>query len=175
MISDNIGVTTESLYLRKDNIVLFTDVKGSPIKGNINLIEKLPQVKNINDLTLARARVFNQKNYKPILLPIKENIANCTKKEILYEAIGSLLSVTRELNLKSVSISRIDCLDGILWSQIQKKLCNTFQSENCKIFLCLNQITTPSLENPAAEEKLLPGASPRSGWVDTRCTWMTLG
>ncbi|XP_043488078.1 uncharacterized protein LOC122515007 [Polistes fuscatus] len=146
MITKNVGVSRDSLQLRHDNIVIFTDLDGTPCDTGAKLLEQTKLIPHVKDLTLARAKVTNIGKHKLIIIPIKENIANSAKLETIYEAIGSLLSVVRELDLKSVSIAKTQSLDGILWPRIQKNLCNTFESENCCITICLNQILVPKLE-----------------------------
>ncbi|KAI4476975.1 hypothetical protein M0804_013155 [Polistes exclamans] len=121
-ITENVGISRDSLQLRHDNIVIFTDLNGTPCDTGAKLLEQTKLIPHVKDLTLARAKVTDIGKNKLIIIPIKENIANSTKLETIYEAIGSLLSVVRELNLKSVSIAKTQCLDGILWPQIQRKL-----------------------------------------------------
>ncbi|XP_014614633.1 PREDICTED: uncharacterized protein LOC106792652 [Polistes canadensis] len=146
MITRNVGVSRYSLQLRHDNIVIFTDLNGTPCDTGAKLLEQIKLISHVKDITLASAKVNNIGKNKLSIIPIKENIANSTKLKTIYEAIGSLLSVVRELNLKSVSIAKTQCLNGILWPRIQKKLCNTFDSEKCCITICLNQILVPMLE-----------------------------
>ncbi|KAI4473920.1 hypothetical protein M0804_015104 [Polistes exclamans] len=147
MITENIFETRDSLHLRQDNWIVFTDLSGTPCDDSAKLLNKAKRLPKPEHLVLARAGVTNIGKYKLVIIPIKEQAENSTKFETLVEAIGALLSVTRELGLKSVSISKTNNIDGIPWSHVQRKLQNTFESKICKIVVCLNEILIPEQEN----------------------------
>ncbi|KAI4473938.1 hypothetical protein M0804_015098, partial [Polistes exclamans] len=101
MISENIFETRDSLHLRRDNLIVFTDLSGTPCDDGAKLLNKTKQLPKSEHLVLARAGVTNIGKYKLIIIPIKEQAENSTKFETLVEAIGALLSVARELGLES--------------------------------------------------------------------------
>ncbi|KAI4472665.1 hypothetical protein M0802_016598 [Mischocyttarus mexicanus] len=79
--------------------------------------------------------VFTDLEGKPCdtgIIPVKEHSFNLVEYEIFVEALSSLLSVTQELGLSSVSIAKTNNFDNIPWLKIQKKICQTFATEYCK-------------------------------------------
>ncbi|KAI4484443.1 hypothetical protein M0802_013041 [Mischocyttarus mexicanus] len=84
MVTENVSIARDSLQLRHDNVVIFTDLNGTPCDNGAKLLEQNNLIPNVKDLTLARAKITNFKNYKLIIIPIKENIANCTKIETVF-------------------------------------------------------------------------------------------
>ncbi|KAI4473556.1 hypothetical protein M0802_016056 [Mischocyttarus mexicanus] len=143
MLSENMGITRDPFNLRHDNLVVFTDLEGTPCDSGAKLLHELELLPKIDNLTLARARVMKFGKFNLIIIPIKEHITNSLKYETLVEAIGALFSITRELKLASVSIAKTNSFDNILWQCVQKKFYNTFNSENCKIIICLSVLETP--------------------------------
>ncbi|KAI4473284.1 hypothetical protein M0804_015419 [Polistes exclamans] len=110
MITESIFETRDSLHLRRDNLIVFTDLSGTPCDDGAKILNKAKQLPKSEHLVLARAGVTNIGKYKLVIIPIKERAENSTKFETLVEAIGALLSVTRELGLRSVNlVHKIRC------------------------------------------------------------------
>lgn len=51
--------------------------------------------------------------------------------------------MARELDLQSVSVSKTDELDNLLWSYIQQRLGELFDQESCTICICKNLVRIP--------------------------------
>ncbi|KAI4475706.1 hypothetical protein M0804_014128 [Polistes exclamans] len=55
-ITENVGVSRDSLQLRNDNIVILTDLNGTPCDTGAKLLEQTKLIPHVKDLTLARAK-----------------------------------------------------------------------------------------------------------------------
>ncbi|KAI4476710.1 hypothetical protein M0804_013327 [Polistes exclamans] len=108
LLTGNLVETRDSLNLRRDNVVVFIDLDGAPCDRSAELLDQTGQLPKKRNFVLARANVTNLRKYKLILISIKEHTLNSTKVETVTE-----VTVTRELNLKSVSIARTPYIDGI--------------------------------------------------------------
>ncbi|KAI4472376.1 hypothetical protein M0802_016886 [Mischocyttarus mexicanus] len=97
MLSENMGITRDPFNLRHDNLVVFTDLEGTPCDLGAKLLHELELLPKIDNLTLARARVMKFGKFNLIIISIKEHITNSLKYETLVEATGALLYITREL------------------------------------------------------------------------------
>ncbi|KAI4473818.1 hypothetical protein M0804_015153 [Polistes exclamans] len=144
MLTSNMGITRDPFILRKDNLVIFTDIEGTPCKTGAKLLSESKLLPKLKDLTLGRAKVTNICRLYLFAIPVKEHDTNSIRYETLIEALGSLLAVTRELGLTSVSIARTFYFDNERWQQVQTKLGNAFDSESCKIVICTGKVTVPS-------------------------------
>ncbi|KAI4486051.1 hypothetical protein M0804_006540 [Polistes exclamans] len=117
MITENIFETRDSLHLRRDNLIVFTDLSGTPCDDGAKPLNKAKRLPKSEHLVLARAGVTNIGKYKLVIIPIKEQAENSTKFETLVEAIGALLSVTRERQTnysggKKPVLGKACCLGG---------------------------------------------------------------
>lgn len=53
------------------------------------------------------------------------------------------MSVTRELDLQTVSISKTEGINNVPWAHIQQRLGDLFDQENCVICICKNLVRIP--------------------------------
>ncbi|KAI4475430.1 hypothetical protein M0804_014320 [Polistes exclamans] len=113
----NVGETSDYLHLRRDNLIVFTDLSGALCDEGAKLLDREKQLRKLGKLVLASAWVTNIGKNKLVIIPMKERVAKATKWETLVEATCALLSVTL-------------------------KLCDTFESETCKIIICSNKVLT---------------------------------
>ncbi|KAI4473165.1 hypothetical protein M0804_015460 [Polistes exclamans] len=61
-ITENVGISRDSLQLRHDNIVIFTDLNGTPCDTGAKLLEQTKLIPHVKDLTLARAKNIARRN-----------------------------------------------------------------------------------------------------------------
>jgi len=114
----------DNFLTRSDNLVVFTTQQGKPIGSGAQILAEaglLPAVKNA---PLGRARVNPEGNRQIITLAVKDKISALIEKEILKEAIRSLLDVVIELGLQSISLSKSAC-DNVPWETTFPPLANT--------------------------------------------------
>jgi len=123
-------MTSENILLRNDNLVVFATQNGEPCdKGARTLAEnnEMPLIKNA---TLARARLTPRKKGKHLItLIIKNRISEVTQKDIIEEAIYSLLDVVKELGLESFSICNGD-VGEVPWARVRKLIEDILRDTN---------------------------------------------
>lgn len=100
--------TRDNLSMRKDNVVIiFVTSRGSPCDNGARILEKNNRLPAIQNPTLGRANV-TKIGEKLIALVIRDRISELTQLELVKESLHSLLNVTREVNLKTIYISKGD-------------------------------------------------------------------
>lgn len=132
----------DNFLTRSDNLVVFTTQQGKPIGSGAQILAEaglLPAVKNA---PLGRARVNPEGNRQIITLVVKDKISALTEKEILKEAIRSLLDVVIELGLQSISLSKSAC-DNVPWETVRSLLSRILGDTQVQVFACANEITIP--------------------------------
>jgi len=105
--------------------------------------KRLPKIK---DGTLGRAKLLSDKNRYIIALIIEKRASEEANRQIMIEALSSLLNVTTELNLASVSICKGD-IESTSWPKIKDILDDTFRNYNTKILICTKRISVPPLHD----------------------------
>lgn len=144
---DSIIETRDKLSMQKGNNVFFVTLRNNPCdNGSLDLQEqnKLPE---FEDLALGRAKVLQVGTKRYIALPIKESKNTRLDKEILINALKSLLDVVNTMRLDSIALSKTSEIDDISWKQIFKLLLNIFADNPCKITICNSLIRTPGIED----------------------------
>lgn len=135
--------TRENFLSIKSNRIIFMTQQGAPCdRGAIILNEanKLPEIK---DVSLGRARALLEKNkYYLIALAIKDRVSAIIEKELIREAIGSLMDVTSELGLTNIAISQSD-IGSIPWLEIRELISREFKGTDVRITVCTNEIEIP--------------------------------
>ncbi|XP_026830978.1 uncharacterized protein LOC113563519, partial [Ooceraea biroi] len=133
----------DNLTTRKDNIVIFITQQGSPCDRGARKLKETNKLPEIKDGTLGRAKVTKIGGKYLIALVIKDRVSAITQVETIKEALHSLLDVTMELNLQTVSISKGD-IESVPWKTLHKHLKNVFCDSPTRIIVCSNQITEPA-------------------------------
>lgn len=132
----------DNFSTRKDNLVIFTTQQGTPIDRGARMLQENKSLPMIRGAALARASVKHVGKNHVISLIIKERESGVTEKEILKEAFQSLLDVVRELELRSISITKGD-IDNVPWNTVYSLLTRVLSETNIKIFICRNEISVP--------------------------------
>jgi len=78
-----------------------------------------------------------------ISLPVKETDNTALDKLILDDALESLMDITQELELRTISILRSDRIDSVTWAYIRGRLAIFFDQAECELMISLNVIQTP--------------------------------
>lgn len=133
----------DNLITRKDNTAIFVTQQGHPCDEGARALQKNNKLPEIRNATLGRANVSKLGDKHLIALVIKDRVSSLTQTESLKEALHSLLDVSIELNLHSISMSKGD-VDSIPWEHIRKYIRNVFSDSPTKIIICSNKIITPN-------------------------------
>jgi len=145
-VGPNIITVPDNLTTRRDNLVIFTTKQGIPIDQGARLLANTNSLPLIRDATLGRARVDRNGSRHIISLIIKERASEVTEKEIIKEALHSLLDVIIELDLPSISIAKSN-VDNVLWKTVYMLITQILSETRIKIFVCTNDITIPPEES----------------------------
>jgi len=104
---NNIIEIRDSLFARKDDIVIFVIQDGQPYDDGSHLLAKDNKILQIKDTTLmiASHKIMVQISYIP---NSKNQFPLFWEKKTLKEALRSLYDVTLELSLQIISVSKTD-------------------------------------------------------------------
>ena len=128
--------------MRKDNFVCLIAQDGTPLDPGAENLARQRKLPTRSDLTLGRAKVTNLGSHKLILLPCKQSQAHDTNRTDLLECLRSLLDVTNELSIQTISMSKFSP-DRISWSSIRDILLELFSASSTQIFACSNEVVIP--------------------------------
>ena len=92
--------------MRKDNLVCLVAQDGSPADPGAEDLARQGKLPIGIDLVLGMAKVTKIGKHNLILLPCKKTQTHHTDRADLLECLRSLLDVTTELNLQTLSISK---------------------------------------------------------------------
>lgn len=140
----NIRTLPDDFTTRKDNLVIFVTQRGEPCDQEARMLKEQNRLPRIENATLGRARLIDDRNRYIIALIVKERISEVVDNQMIVEVISSLLDVVNELALRSVSICQSD-LDRVPWYRIEDTLNATFHDHSVKISICNNQVTVPPI------------------------------
>lgn len=129
--------------MRKDNLVIFITSRGTLCDEGAKQLSKLGKLPTYKNLTLVRGKVTKLGTKNLISLVIKEKDGTILDEEILNDALESLLSITRELELQTISISKTNKINNVQWGYIQQRLGDLFDTENYMIHICKNLVRIP--------------------------------
>lgn len=130
--------------MRNDNLVIFISRRGSPCGEGSQTLAEAEKLPNLERLTLACARPIPYKRNKYIIvLTVKDRASELIDRDIIKEAMNSLLDVVKELGLEEFSISR-EGIDNVPWLDIRSLIEDTLSETNIKITVCTNAITIPT-------------------------------
>jgi len=103
----------------------------------------------IENTALARARLTPRRKGKQLItLIIKNRISEITQKDIIEEAIYSLLDVVKELGLESFSICKGD-VGEVPWARIRRLIEDILRDTNILVTICTNDIAISPPEKRA--------------------------
>ncbi|GAB1865913.1 Gypsy retrotransposon integrase-like protein 1 [Camponotus japonicus] len=145
-VGPNIITVPDNLTTRRDNLVIFTTKQGIPIDQGARLLADTNSLPLIRNATLGRARVDRNGSRHIVSLIIKERASEVTEKEIIKEALHSLLDVIIELDLPSISIAKSN-VDNVPWKTVYMLITQILSETRIKIFVCTNDITIPPEES----------------------------
>jgi transposase InsO family protein len=137
--------TRDNLSTRRDNLVVFITRTGEPCDKGAQALAEAGILPRIADATLARARPTPHKGKNVITLTVKDRVSNLIEREILNEAIHSLLDVVRELDLQTLSICNGD-VGSVPWESVRKQISNTLANTGVTITVCRNEVTIPPID-----------------------------
>ena len=140
--------------MRKDNLVCLIAQDGTPIDPGAEDLARQGKLPTRLDLTLGRAKVTNPGSHKLILLPCKQSEAHETSRTDLLECLSSLLDVTNELSIQTISMSKFSA-DRISWSSIRDILLKLFSSSSTQIFACSNEAKSVQTDDATARHILI--------------------
>lgn len=148
LVSLNIRENRDDLLNHKDNLVVLVSADGYPFDEGAKYLSNLNKLPEVAEPMLGRARVFPSENTDKnlIILVVKERRSTILDFDILVEALHSLLDVILELNLKSFSIAKTDCFNGIPWNEFYTKIAEIFVERPIIITICLNFTRVPPVE-----------------------------
>ncbi|KYN08238.1 hypothetical protein ALC62_00779 [Cyphomyrmex costatus] len=135
--------TKDSFLSRNDNLVVFVSQRGDPCDHGAHILNRNNLLPNDKDTTLARARPYPyKKKHRIITLTIKNRVSELTEREIIEEAIHSLLDVINELGLPSLSVSK-GAIDDVPWEYILDRLKKILRDTAVSVTICENLTQTP--------------------------------
>lgn len=141
-----IHTTRDRLTMRNDHVACFVTQNGEPLDAGAADLATLGRIKPIKDAIIGRAKVQHTPRFNLILLPVKESLHHQTRTEDVQEALRSLLDVTQELNLPSVSLSKVS-LDQVSWSYIYRQIFELFSTTRTTITTCTNDVRIPHADS----------------------------
>ncbi|KMQ88537.1 enzymatic polyprotein endonuclease reverse [Lasius niger] len=132
-----------------DNIVIFVSVDKHPLDKGAHVMQQSGKLPPLDSLMLGRARVYPSTHPERhlIVLPAKEHKNTPLDENIFNECIASLRDVITELNLRTISLCKIESMDTIPWRRVCLSLQNTLGEEPVTITVCHGFTSTPPTEN----------------------------
>lgn len=143
------NATRDNLLMRRDNLVVFITKRGDPCGKGAQALAGAGILPQIRDATLARARPIPYKGKYIITLTVKDRVSNIIEKDILNEAIHSLLDVIKELDIQTISLCNGD-VGSVPWENVRKLISNTLNNTGVTVTVCRNEVTVPPLETREA-------------------------
>lgn len=137
--------TNNHLAQQKGYLAIFTTEDGKPMDTGARDLAIHEIFPNVSNAEVGRAKLTKGGKRNVIALIIEEKVSEVTELENLRNSIASLLDITRELNLETVSISK-GSVGNVEWNTINNILRDTFWNENVKIIICNHKIKTPPIE-----------------------------
>lgn len=135
--------TKDNILTKYDNIVVFITQTGNPCDIGAETFVNTGRMPPIEDAMLARAKVLPYREHKKLIaLTVKEHASEVIEREIIQEAMYSLLDVVKELKLDSFSICKGD-VGNVSWDRINKMIENTLFNTKIVITVCTNDIIIP--------------------------------
>lgn len=134
--------TRDKLTMRNDNLICFTDLKGNPVDTGAHELAAQGKLAKISDAILSRAKIRTMNKFNLIIIPIKNDQTATTDRKDVVEGLKSLLDVTRELQLQTISISK-SCIDVIPWTFVRDTLTSIFFDSDIKIIICQGIVKIP--------------------------------
>jgi len=114
----NVREIPDSFITRRDSLAIFVTQQGEPCDLGARMLAEEGRLPKIGDGTLGRAKLISDKNRYIIALTIEKRASEETNRKIMIEALSSLLNVTTELQLASVSICKGD-IESTPWPKIR--------------------------------------------------------
>jgi len=137
--------TRDNFLMRRDNLVILITQGGNPCDSGSRQLQENGKLPKYPLLSLARGHVSKHGNRILVSLPVKERDSTPLDEAILDDALESLLDITRELGLHSISISKTERIDSVPWAHLQGRLTAYFDQAECEITVCLNLIQIPPI------------------------------
>lgn len=138
----NVIEIPDNFALRKDTVVIFTNIAGKPRDEGARMLELAGKLPASDEAITGHARVTKTKSQTIISLPIQDKMSEILEKENLLKAVRALKDVCTELDLASVSICK-GSIDTIPWITMKNIIIETLQDCPTKIFICANRRTVP--------------------------------
>jgi len=162
--------------------VIFIYLNGTPYDSGVKLYQEAELLPKYDGLTYERARVCTVKANTLIALPIKQNNRTLIEAQTLKNCLRSLVDVIHELDLSSISLSKTERFDDLLWSYVSNQIKRHLQELPVNITICLNLIQTPEiekrqsliLENHASAHGGHKGVTKTYNRIRTRYCWKTM-
>ncbi|KMQ87923.1 reverse transcriptase r [Lasius niger] len=130
-------ITIPDNFTTRKDLVVFTTQQGAPIDQGAHMLQETKSLPMIRGAALARAE-----NRRIITLVVKKRESGIIEREILKEALCSLLDVVREFQLQSISITKGN-VDSIPWKSVHLLMTRVLGEINIKICICKNEISIP--------------------------------
>ena len=138
----NIVEYRDQLTMRKDNYAYFVTTNGTPCDNGSKTLEKretLPKFKNLQN---GIAKETKKENHYHFALPIEEETKDNLSESLnnIKSSIYSLHELSRNLKLRSISISKTSKINHIPWEGVKSIFDSIFSNSTTQIIVC-NGIT----------------------------------
>ena len=141
-----VSETRHNILSRNDNIVVFINERGEPCDAGSRLLQQHDKLPTLADGVVGRAKVVKRKGKYIIALVVQDRISTLTQVNTLKETIAFLYDVTRELGLRSVSLSS-SCVGDVPWRMVRGFLIRGFSDSPTRLIICSNEIITPPTQD----------------------------
>ena len=129
----NVVECRNQLTMRRDNYVYFLSTDGTPRDNGSKSLERRNELQ-FKNVILGEAKEIQRENFYHIALPI-ESESDKGLSGILYNiknVIQSLHDLAKQLELRSISISKTSHIKHIYWQEILTIIKNTLSNDSIK-------------------------------------------
>lgn len=144
-VKTNIIESRDLHYLRKDNLLYFTDTLGNPVDIGARKLYERQEIPKLNNLHLGQATLVKRYRTYHIILPISEDQTEGPTEVLtnITQAIANLRKIAEDLRLASISIAKSETILNIPWDDIKSRLQIGFLNSDIKIIICYGLIKCP--------------------------------
>lgn len=128
--------------MRKDNYLYFIAADGSPCDNGARILQQRKELPKFANLQKGEVKVTRKKNNSQFALVIRGNTPESTQD--VLEGIRTTLKIFKAIiikeTIKSVSMSVMELIENVSWSEIIKCLSQIMVKVPVKIIVCHGQV-----------------------------------
>ncbi|XP_025161592.1 uncharacterized protein LOC112590101, partial [Harpegnathos saltator] len=132
-------------FLRKDNLLYFTDISGNPVDDGGNKLFERQEMPKVTNLSISIAKFIKRNKRYHIILPISEDQKEGPTMILknITQAIINLRQTAESMNLASISVAKSGYILNVPWNDIKTKFQTGFLDSAIRIIICKGLIKYP--------------------------------